>query len=55
MSMIVIAIFVLLLLGSISGYYSCRREIGTGLANRLGLMAVGPSLAAALWCLWWST
>ena len=55
MSTIVIAILVLLLLGSISGYCGCRREIGTGLANRLGLMLVGPSLAAALWCLWWST
>ena len=55
MSMIGIAILVLVLLGSISGYYGCRQEIGTGLAKRLGLMLVGPCVAAALWCLWWST
>ena len=54
MSPIVIAILVLLLLGSISAYYSCRPEVETGLANRLGLMLVGPYLAAASWCLWWS-
>jgi len=55
MSTIVIAILVLLLLGSISGYYGCRQEIGTGFTKRLGLMLVGPCIAAALWCLWWST
>jgi hypothetical protein len=55
MSTIVIAILVLLLLGSISGYYGCREETGTGFAKRLGLMLVGPCVAAAFWCLWWST
>jgi hypothetical protein len=54
MSPIVIVILVLLLLGSISAYYSCRPEVETGLANRLGLMLVGPYLAAASWCRWWS-
>jgi hypothetical protein len=55
MSTIVIAILVLLLVGSISGYYDCREEIGTGFTKRLGLMLVGPCIAVALWCLWWST
>jgi hypothetical protein len=54
MSTIMIAILVLLLLGGISGYYGCRLQIGTGLANRFGLMLVGPCVAAVLWCLWWS-
>jgi hypothetical protein len=52
MSTIVIAMVVLLLLGSINGYYGCRQEIGT--AKTFGLMLVGPCVAAALWCLWWS-
>ena len=27
----------------------------TGPTGRLGLVFVGPYLAAALWCLWWSS
>ena len=54
MSTIAIAILVLLLLGSTSVYYAFRRDIGTGLPGKLGLVLVGPCFAAALWCLWWS-
>jgi hypothetical protein len=53
MSTIAIAILVLLVLAGVSGYLSFRRDLGT--AGRLGLVLVAPCLAAALWCLWWSS
>jgi hypothetical protein len=55
MSMIAIAILVLLALAGVSGYFSFNCDLGTGPAGRLGLVLVGPCLAAALWCLWWSS
>ena len=55
MSAIAIAILVLLALAGASGYLSFRRDLGTGPAGKLGLVLVGPCLAAALWCLWWSS
>ena len=55
MSTIAIAIPVLLALAGVSGYLGFRRDLGTGPAGRLGLVLVGPCLAAALWCLWWSS
>jgi hypothetical protein len=54
MSTVAIAILVLLLLGSASAYFGFRQDVGIGLTGRLGLALVGPCLAAALWCLWWS-
>ena len=55
MSTIAVAILVLLALAGVSGYLGIRRDLGTGPAGRLGLVLVGPCLAAALWCLWWSS
>jgi hypothetical protein len=55
MSTIAIAILVLFALASASGYLSFNGDLGTGPARRLGLVLVGPCLAAALWCLWWSS
>jgi hypothetical protein len=55
MSTIAIAILVLLAVAGASGYLSFRRDLGTGPAGKLGLVLVGPCLAAALWCLWWSS
>ena len=55
MSMIAIAILVLLALAGVSGYLSFNGDLGTGRAGKLGLVLVGPCLAAALWCLWWSS
>ena len=54
MGPIAIAISVLLLIGSTSLYLGFCRDVGTGIAARLGLVLVGPCIAAALWCLWWS-
>jgi hypothetical protein len=54
MSATAVAIMVLLLLGSTSAYLGFRRDAGTGIAGMLGLVLVGPCLAAAWWCLWWS-
>jgi hypothetical protein len=53
MSTIATAILVLLVLAGVSGYLSFRSDLGP--AGRLGLVLVGPCLAAALWCLWWSS
>jgi len=55
MSTIAIAILVLLALAGVSGYLSFKGDLGTVPAGRLGLVLVGPCLAAALWCLWWSS
>ena len=55
MSTIAIAILVLLALAGASGYLSFSGDLGTGPARRLGWVLVGPCLAAALWCLWWSS
>jgi hypothetical protein len=55
MSTIAIAILVLLVLAGVSGCLSFNGDLGTGPAGRLGLVLVGPCLAAALWCLWWSS
>jgi hypothetical protein len=55
MSTIAMAILVLLVLAGVSGYLSFHGDLGTGPAGRLGLVLVGPCLAAALWCLWWSS
>ena len=55
MSTIAIAILVLLALAGAGGYLSLYDDLGTGPAGRLGLVLVGPCLAAALWCLWWSS
>jgi len=55
MSTIAIAILVLLALAGASGYLSFNGDLGTGPAGRLGLVLVGPCLAAALWCLWLSS
>ena len=54
MSTIAIAISVLLALAGAGGYLSFNGDLVTGPAGRLGLVLVGPCLAAALWCLWWS-
>jgi Protein of unknown function (DUF3309) len=54
MSTVAIAILVLLLLGSASTYCGLRRDVGTGPTGKLGLVLMGPCLAAGLWCLWWS-
>jgi len=55
MSTIAIAILVLLALAGAGGYLSLYDDLGTGPVGRLGLVLVGPCLAAALWCLWWSS
>jgi len=55
MSTIAIAILVLLAFAGASGYLSFDGDLDTGPAGRLGLVLVGPCLAAALWCLWWSS
>ena len=56
MSTIAIAILVLLALAGAGGYLSfLNGDLGTGPAGRLGLVLIGPCLAAALWCLWWSS
>jgi hypothetical protein len=55
MSTIAIAILVLLALAGASGYLSINGDLGTGPSWKLGLVLVEPCLAAALWCLWWSS
>ena len=50
MSTIAIAILVLLALAGAGGYLSLYDDLGTGPVGRLGLVLVGPCLAAALWC-----
>jgi hypothetical protein len=54
MSTTIVAILVLLLLGSTCAYFGFRRDARTGIGGMLGLALVGPCLAVALWCLWWS-
>ena len=55
MSAIAIAILVLRVLAGVSGYLSFNGDLGTGPAGRLGLVLVGPCLAAVFRCLWWSS
>jgi hypothetical protein len=50
-STIAIAILVRLALACAGGYLSFNGDLGAGPAGRLGLVLVGPCLAAALWCL----